>query len=248
MDIETILKQAEQETVLYNKLQKAAEQLEADNPELAGQVVPMLENLSDEDLDAILAAAGETSEQQEEGAVEEQKVETAAKEDEKAEPVAEEQKAEAADDEKQETEGSTEADTEEETNEETNEEAGEEVGEAKAAEDVTAEEAEMIDKIAEADVLAEYIGTQAIDAMVKRAAEYGITFQTPEAAALETLAAEMGEKIAESMLPAISEKLASAEESEMDEKTAQELYDIGRLACIGRLYLEELQSVGDSDS
>ena len=209
MKIEDILKQAEQETQLIDMLQKAAEELEAEYPELAGDLTPMLDSLSDEDLDYILEqSVSADDEEEEEGA---------------------------------QTETAPSADGEQAQYEE-GEQGQYDEGEAKAAGDLTDEEALMIDKIAEADVLAEYLGSRMIDTMVKRASEYGITFETDESAALGQLVDAMGEKVAEQLLGELGEKVASqyTEETELDEKVAQELYDMGRLAAIGRLYLEEL--------
>jgi len=250
MDIEKILKQAEQETLLFNQLQKAAEELEADNPEMAGSVVSMIDQLSDEDIDYILAEASAPEETKSEEKSEEK---AEAKSEEKPEEKSEEKTETKSEDKVEDSdedildEGDESAETDVASEDGSEGEGEQEVAKA-ASEQMDDSEQEMLDKVAEADVLAEYLGSRVIDSMIKRAAEYGVEIQTPESATLEAMVNQMGEKLAESLVGHTGEKLASAEEMIEDEKVAQELYDIGRLACIGRLYLEELQGESDSDA
>lgn len=193
MDFEQILKQANQEASVLETLEKLAAEIEEENPELRGQVMSMIDTMSEEDLDYLLDAAEQNREAR--------------------------------------------GDNDDDVADVADGEGDEDVPAQKAA----YEEEEMLAKVAEADVLAEYLGVSMFDAMIKRANQYGLNIQTPETAALEELVDALGEKLAQQLV-GVAEKSAQTHSDVIDdEKVASELYDIGRLACIGRLYLEHAQ-------
>ena len=215
ISIEQILKDSEREVQFHQALEKAAAEIEAEHPELEGDVIRLLNEMTDEDLDKILESASTPDE--------------GVQEDETA------------------------VSGEEQTTEDTSEgrEQGGEAAEAeqKAAEEgeVSQEQLEMIDKVAEYDALAEYVGARIWDSFSKSAAEYGIVFQDPNVVAFEEVAEAVGQKIAEQVVGQV--KQAETADSQVeDEKLAQELYDLGRLACVGRFYLDGMAAQDEGTS
>jgi len=203
-----LLKQAEAEADVltanqekFEKLMKVAAEIEKEYPDQfqPGEVIDQLNELSDEELAALLESEDLGGEDADEG---DSETETAGR--------------------SQET-GATEAQTEEEDTTDVDTQAQEEDATDKAAgEELDPETAE---KVAEVHVLGEYLGAVMWDSFTKHAAEYGVSFDD-HVDQLGKFAEDAGEAIAAG---------AFGGNGQLDEKTAQELYDVGRLCAIGRI-------------